>query len=209
MDWARQAPRSPPCHFIADRGKLERTMAGYSSTIDSPCGPLLIVVNADGILTDIEFLEALTGPTIVERLAADEIEVLRDTGHTGEVESELKEYFAGERMVFESDISPSGTRFQRLVWDEMRLIPYGETRTYGDIALALGQPGASRAVGAAAGANPIPIVIPCHRVVGADGALVGFGGGLQNKALLLAMERRYWPVDDDNEQMTLDFENDF
>ncbi len=181
-------------------------MASYTSTIDSPCGPLQIVANADGILTHIEFLEALTGPTIVDRLKADDIEVLHDTGHTGEIESELKEYFAGERMAFEIDLAPEGTPFQLQVWNELKLIPYGETRSYGEIARALGQPGATRAVGGANGANPIPIVIPCHRVVGADGALVGFGGGLKIKALLLAMERRYWPIDDDDEQMMLDFE---
>ncbi len=180
-------------------------MTCFTSTIDSPCGPLQIVVNADGILTNINFLEVQTGPTVVDRLKADDIEVLNDTGHTGEIESELKEYFAGERMVFEIDLAPEGTPFQLQVWKELKQIPYGETRTYGDIASALGQPGASRAVGAANGANPIPIVIPCHRVVGSDGTLVGFGGGLKNKALLLAMEQRYWPNDED-EQMMLDFE---
>ena len=180
-------------------------MASYTSTIDSPCGPLQIVANADGILTHLEFLEALTGPAIVDRLTADDIEILHDTGHTGEIESELKEYFAGERMAFEIGLAPEGTPFQIQVWEELKLIPYGETRTYGEIAAALGQPGASRAVGAANGANPIPIVIPSHRVVGSDGTLVGFGGGLKNKALLLAMERRYWPNDDD-EQLMLEFE---
>jgi O-6-methylguanine DNA methyltransferase len=180
-------------------------MASYTSTIDSPCGPLLIVANADGELTHIEFLEAATGPTIVEGLKADDIEVLHDTGHTNEIESEIKEYFAGERMEFEVKLAPEGTPFQLQVWEELKQIPYGEIRNYGEIARALGQPGASRAVGAANGANPIPIVIPCHRVVGADGTLVGFGGGLKNKALLLAMERRYWPSDDD-EQLMLDFE---
>ena len=177
----------------------------FTSTIDSPCGPLLIVANADGMLTHIEFLEAVTGPTIVDRLKADDIEVLHDTGHTNEIESELKEYFAGERMVFEINLAPEGTPFQLKVWEELKLIPYAKTRNYGEIAKAIGLPGASRAVGAANGANPIPIVIPCHRVVGADGSLVGFGGGLENKSLLLAMERRYWPDDDDDEQMMLDF----
>ena len=180
-------------------------MTCFTSTIDSPCGPLLIVANADGVLTHIEFLKAVTGPTIVDRLKADDIEILHDTGHTFEIESELKEYFAGERMEFEIDLAPEGTPFQLQVWEELRLISYGETRNYGEIAKALGQPGASRAVGAANGANPIPIVIPCHRVVGADGTLVGFGGGLKNKALLLAMERRYWP-DDEDDQLMLDFE---
>lgn len=180
-------------------------MSNFTSTIDSPCGPLLIVTNADGVLTHVEFLEAVTGPTIVDRLKADDIEILHDTSHTSEVESELKEYFAGERMVFAIALEPTGTPFQLQVWDELKLIPYGETGTYGEIARALDQPGASRAVGAATAANPIPIVIPCHRVVGSDGTLVGFGGGLKNKALLLAMERRYWPNDEDD-QLMLDFE---
>jgi len=181
-------------------------MTYYASTINSPCGLLQIVVNADGILSHIEFLEVLKGPSVIDRLKADDIEVLHDTGHTNEIESQLKEYFAGERMVFEIELAPEGTPFQLQVWDELRLIPYGETRTYGEIAGALSQPGATRAVGAANGANPIPIIIPCHRVVGSDGALVGFGGGLKNKALLLAMEQRYWPNDDDDEQIMLDFE---
>ncbi len=180
-------------------------MASYTSTIDSPCGPLQIVANGEGELTHIEFLDAVKGQTIVDRFKADDVEVLHDTGHTFEIESELKEYFAGERMKFEISLAPEGTPFQLQVWEELRQIPFGETRNYGEIARALGQPGASRAVGAANGANPIPIVIPCHRVVGADGALVGFGGGLKNKALLLEMERRYWP-DDDDEQLLLDFE---
>ena len=115
---------------------------------------------------------------------------------------------SGTHLVLEVDLAPSGTPFQLQVWTELKLIPYGETRSYGDVARAIEQPGASRAVGAAAGANPIPIVIPCHRVVGSDGTLVGFSGGLENKALLLAMERRYWPMDDD-EQLILDFEAQF
>jgi methylated-DNA-[protein]-cysteine S-methyltransferase len=179
-------------------------MIYFSSTVDSPCGPLRCVVNEDGALTHIEFLDALRGPSVIERLAAADHTIQEDTGHTGEVESELKEYFAGERMAFEIETSPEGTPFQLQVWQKLKLIPYGETRTYGEIAQDLGQPGASRAVGAANGANPIPIVIPCHRVVGSDGTLVGFRGGLKNKARLLEMERRYWPTDDDD-QLEFDF----
>ncbi len=181
-------------------------MTYFTSTVDSPCGPLRCVIDEAGAVTHIEFLDSLVGPGIVGRLKDTDNEVREDAGHTGEIASELKEYFAGERMEFDVILAPEGTAFQLQVWKELKLIPYSETRTYGEIASALGQPGATRAVGAANGANPIPIVIPCHRVVGSDGALVGFGGGLKNKALLLAMERRYWPNDDDDEQMLLDFE---
>jgi methylated-DNA-[protein]-cysteine S-methyltransferase len=179
-------------------------MIYYSSTVASPCGPLRCVVDEEGALRHLEFLDYPRGPGVIELLLAADHTIREDTGHTGEVESELKEYFAGERMAFEVELAPEGTPFQLEVWKELMLIPYGETRTYGEIAQALGQPGASRAVGAANGANPIPIVIPCHRVVGSDGTLVGFGGGLRNKALLLEMERRYWPTDDDD-QLEFDF----
>lgn len=183
-------------------------MVHFSSTIDSACGPLLIVADADGVLTHLQFLDAVSGPTVLERLRRADVEVLHDAGHTGEIESEIKEYFAGERMAFEIAVAPEGTPFQRRVWEAIRTIGYGETRTYGEIAAALERPGAARAVGGAGAANPIPIVIPCHRVVGSDGALVGFGGGLKNKARLLRMERHYWPSDEDEpEQLEFEFDD--
>lgn len=181
-------------------------MTVFISTIDSTCGPLRCIVDEAGALTHIDFLDVQGGSHPVERLSEMDHEIKVDPSHTGEIESELKEYFAGERMVFDLDLAPSGTPFQRQVWNELKLIPYGETRSYGDIARAIGQPGASRAVGSASGANPIPIVIPCHRVVGSDGTLVGFASGLKNKALLLDMERRYWP-NDDEDQLTLNFDS--
>ena len=102
---------------------------------------------------------------------------------------QLDAYFAGERTGFDLALAPRGTPFQHAVWDALRAIPYGETRSYGDIAGAIGRPTASRAVGAANGRNPLPIVVPCHRVIGATGKLTGFGGGLETKAALLALER--------------------
>lgn len=101
---------------------------------------------------------------------------------------QLHEYFVGDRESFDFDANPQGTEFQRKVWDEVARIPYGETRTYRDIAEALGDPNLVRAVGAANGANPLPIVIPCHRVIGADGRLTGYAGGLERKRWLLAHE---------------------
>lgn len=101
---------------------------------------------------------------------------------------ELKRYLSGERVQFSCPLDLHGTPFQVIVWRELCNIPYGETRSYRDIARAIGRPSASRAVGAANGANPVAIIVPCHRVVGSDGSLVGYGGGLPTKAWLLAME---------------------
>jgi methylated-DNA-[protein]-cysteine S-methyltransferase len=102
---------------------------------------------------------------------------------------QLMEYFAGSRHCFELPLAPRGTPFQLAVWRALQGIPYGETISYGELAARLGAPGAARAVGLANGANPLPIIVPCHRVIGADGSLTGFGGGLPIKRALLALER--------------------
>jgi O-6-methylguanine DNA methyltransferase len=102
--------------------------------------------------------------------------------------NELRRYFAGERVQFSCPLDLHGTPFQMHVWRELRRIPYGETRTYGELAQAIGRPNASRAVGAANGANPIAIIVPCHRVIGHNGTLTGYGGGLPTKAWLLSLE---------------------
>lgn len=104
---------------------------------------------------------------------------------------QLNEYFAGERREFELELAPEGTKFQVEVLEALRGIPYGETRTYRDIAVAVGRPKAVRAVGNANGRNPLPIVIPCHRVIGSDGSLTGFGGGIEVKRYLLDVEQQH------------------
>ena len=104
---------------------------------------------------------------------------------------QLRAYFAGELMDFDLTLDMQGTGFQRRVWDELRNIPYGETRSYSFVANTIGAPKAVRAVGAANGRNPIPIVVPCHRVIGAGGTLVGYGGGLPLKRFLLDLEARH------------------
>ena len=106
-----------------------------------------------------------------------------------ETKRQLREYFAGDRKDFDLDLAPVGTEFQLQVWDSLCEIPYGETCSYGEIADRIGRPKASRAVGAANGQNPIPIVVPCHRVIGKSGHLTGFGGGLPTKEWLLQHER--------------------
>ena len=107
----------------------------------------------------------------------------------GAAVDQLDAYFAGRRRAFDLPLAPVGTAFQLTVWEALRTIPYGETRSYGQLAAQIGRPRASRAVGAANGSNPLSVVVPCHRVIGADGTLTGFGGGLPRKKWLLAMER--------------------
>jgi methylated-DNA-[protein]-cysteine S-methyltransferase len=118
-----------------------------------------------------------------------------DTAFSDAVE-QLEAYFAGERREFDVELDPVGTDFQRRVWDALLTIPYGETRSYGYIAEQIGAPGASRAVGLANGRNPIGIIVPCHRVIGANGSLTGYGGGLERKQLLLDLERGRLALDD-------------
>jgi len=113
----------------------------------------------------------------------------RDDDAFSRAKEQLREYFDGTRREFDLPLDLRGTGFQLMVWRELARIPYGETISYGELARRIGQPDASRAVGAANGANPIPIVIPCHRVIGANGSLTGFGGGIETKKRLLALER--------------------
>jgi O-6-methylguanine DNA methyltransferase len=112
----------------------------------------------------------------------------RDAKRCRAVASQLAEYFAGKRREFDLDLAPVGTDFQLRVWKALRAIPYGAVRNYGDIARAIGQPKAARAVGGANGCNPLPIVIPCHRVIASDGSIGGYSGGLAIKHRLLALE---------------------
>jgi methylated-DNA-[protein]-cysteine S-methyltransferase len=159
------------------------TIATYWTMLDSPLGPLLMTAGETGISglymdTD---LEGHIGP------GADWVE---DAARFEEARRQLDEYFAGHRTEFDLPLSPRGTAFQREVWAALRTIPYGEVRSYGQIAAQIGRPGASRAVGLANGRNPISVIVPCHRVIGASGALTGYGGGLPRKRLLLDLEAR-------------------
>ncbi|HEX9161414.1 MAG TPA: methylated-DNA--[protein]-cysteine S-methyltransferase [Thermoanaerobaculia bacterium] len=142
------------------------------SILSTPIGELTIVED-DGALVEIHFGRR-DGAAIARRAT--------------EVHRQLEQYFAGERKTFDLPLAPRGTAFQLSVWSELQRIAYGQTRSYADIARAIGRPAAVRAVGAANGANPIPIVIPCHRVIGSNGALTGFGGGIDIKRRLLDFE---------------------
>ena len=113
-----------------------------------------------------------------------------DNAPFAEVTRQLQAYFSGELKEFDLPLAPEGTEFQLRVWNSLRTIPYGETISYSQLAQKIGNPQAVRAVGLANGSNPIPIIVPCHRVIGSDGSLTGFGGGLANKQKLLALEGR-------------------
>ena len=160
----------------------------YTTTVESPCGPLFCVVGEDGAVVRIEFENGREAQKLTRRLADKGIQIIEDSERTAEVRRQLEEYFAGERETFDLTLAPQGTDFEKSVWNELSRIPFGQTRSYSEIALAIGKPGAARAVGRANGANPIPIVVPCHRVIGANGSLTGFGGGLEVKSLLLEIE---------------------
>jgi len=148
---------------------------------DSPIGKLLL--KGDGAI-----LRGISFPN--DRYYADrEAGWQQDDDALREAALQLDAYFAGELREFELPVDPGGTAFQRTVWQALQTIPYGITVSYGELAQQLKKPTATRAVGAANGANPLPIVIPCHRVIGADGALTGFGGGLDIKRWLLEHEQ--------------------
>ncbi len=149
--------------------------------LDSPIGEILVAGDADG-------LRFVGFPSGKGRLEPDPSWQLDNRGFQ-DVKQQLAEYFAGKRKRFELKLAPNGTPFQLQVLDALRKIPYGETRSYRDIATGIGKPKAVRAVGAANGRNPLPIIIPCHRVIGADGSLTGFGGGLPTKRFLLELEQ--------------------
>ncbi|WP_369228304.1 methylated-DNA--[protein]-cysteine S-methyltransferase [Streptomyces sp. R39] len=148
---------------------------------DSPYGPLTLVAE-DGALCGLYMADQRHRPP--EETFGD-----RDDDLFAEAEEQLTAYFEGQLKEFTLELRLNGTPFQRSVWRQLSLIPYGETRSYGELAEALGNPKASRAVGLANGRNPIGIIVPCHRVIGANGGLTGYGGGLPRKQRLLDFER--------------------
>ena len=150
--------------------------------IPSPIGELLLVGDDSG-LHQINFPRS-------GHAAPAKTEWHEDVSPLEETIRQLRAYFAGELETFDLTLAPEGTPFQQKVWNELCEIPYGETISYGELAKRMGNPNASRAVGLANGSNPIPIIIPCHRVIGSNGKLTGYGGGLPIKEKLLALEKR-------------------
>ncbi len=163
-------------------------MTRCHTVLDSPLGPLTVVVEDDhlvGLYVEQGLAKALErSATLGTPSDPEDVPLLRA------VADQLAAYFRGELTEFDLPVAATGTPFQQRVWDALRQIPYGETRSYGQLAAEIGNPAASRAVGAANGRNPVSIVVPCHRVIGADGSLTGYGGRIWRKQWLLEHERR-------------------
>ncbi len=154
-----------------------------TSTMESPIGPLTLIAR-DGVLTNVAMHEQRhTSPPPKD---AEE-----DDAWFKDVTAQLDAYFIGELSSFDLEMELLGTAFQKGVWSQLCEIPYGETISYGELARRVGNPNASRAVGLANGRNPIAIIVPCHRVIGADGSLTGYGGGLERKTWLLQHEKSF------------------
>jgi methylated-DNA-[protein]-cysteine S-methyltransferase len=156
------------------------------STFDSPIGELLAVGDGDS-LSRLQMQGGRRGVPIDPSWK-------RDDGALAAVRAQLGEYFAGARTTFDLPLAMAGNEFELSVWAALLEIPYGETASYGEIARAIGHPSAPRAVGLANGRNPIAVIVPCHRVIGADGSLTGYGGGLERKRLLLDLEAGVMPL---------------
>jgi methylated-DNA-[protein]-cysteine S-methyltransferase len=150
----------------------------HYAVMDSPMGPVTVASTGKGIAS-IHFGNSVPSGG------------LTDPSANHQTVEQLTEYFEGKRTQFDLPLDVEGTPFQKAVWTQLLRIPYGETRTYGEIAKAIGRPGAARAVGMANHENPIAVVIPCHRVIGRDGSLTGYAGGVHLKAQLLSIERRH------------------
>jgi methylated-DNA-[protein]-cysteine S-methyltransferase len=162
----------------------------YVETVESPAGPLALAVDDEGALLWLQFLEGDYEWTVEGELEEEGYRVEEDPRRTARAREELLEYQAGDRRQFGVPFVLRGTEWQKAVWEALTRIPYGETRTYGQIAAMVGRPSSSRAVGRANSTNKLPLVVPCHRVIGANGSLTGFAGGTHLKVRLLEHEAR-------------------
>jgi len=161
----------------------------FACTIETPLGEMVAIAGDQGLgLLEFADRRALKDQIATLQAISQSVVIEGDHDNLRQTKFELSEYFAGERRAFEIEIQLWGTEFQRQVWERLLEIPYGATRSYGDIAATLDQPNAVRAVGLANGLNRIAIVVPCHRVIGAGGKLTGYGGGLWRKQQLLELE---------------------
>ncbi len=178
--------RSQPIPFELPAGA--HMDIAWVDTAPSPAGPLAFAVNAGGALLQTQFLEGRYATTLEQELARRGFGVAPDAARTAAWRGQLVEYAEGRRTAFDLPLLLDGEGWQLAVWRVLLEIPYGETRSYGRVAALAGRPGASREVGEAVAANRLPLVVPCHRVIGADGSLKGFAGGVWLKRRLLAHE---------------------
>jgi methylated-DNA-[protein]-cysteine S-methyltransferase len=154
-----------------------------TSTVESPIGPLTLIAR-DGVLTNLSMHEQ-------RHMSPPPADAVTDDAWFKDVAAQLDDYFAGDLSSFDLEMNLHGTPFQQRVWSQLSEIPYGETISYGELARRVGNANASRAVGLANGRNPIALIVPCHRVIGANGSLTGYGGGLERKTWLLDHEMKF------------------
>jgi methylated-DNA-[protein]-cysteine S-methyltransferase len=169
-------------------------MNAYLNEIASPMGPVAFATNDAGALLGLWFRDGRRPASLEERLKRDGFTLARDEDRTAAAREQLVAYFAGERRSFDLPVARRGSDLQAAVWAEISRIPFGETRAYGQVAGAIGRPGEAIEVGIACAANPVLLVVPCHRVVGADGSLKGYAAGVRLKERLLAFEAGLTPT---------------
>ncbi len=169
-------------------------MNAYMDEIDSTVGPVAFATDEVGALLGLWFRDGRRPASLENGLKREGFTLLRDEDWTAAAREQLVEYFAGERRSFDLPVARRGTLFQEDVWEELSRIPFGETRTYGQVTEAIGWPGEAIEVGSACAANPVLLVVPCHRVVGADGSLKGYTGGIPIKERLLGFEASQKPL---------------
>jgi len=157
----------------------------HATTFTTPCGPFSVAVNATGAVVATAFGKL---PRLRERLQKNTRLTEAPASLTAAVEKQIAAYFSGNRRTFDLPLAAQGTAFQHRVWTALVAIPFGETRSYGQLAADIGKPGAARAIGRANATNPICLIVPCHRVIGADGSLTGFAFGADIKRKLLSLE---------------------
>ncbi|HLW00971.1 MAG TPA: methylated-DNA--[protein]-cysteine S-methyltransferase [Ktedonobacterales bacterium] len=180
---------------VTDHGKARQLASAAATTTiyyalsQTPIGPLHLFSTKRGLVKLALPNEPRSVAEAYVRRVVGPVILSEDKVYQAQALAELAAYFAGEGRAFSMALDLRGTPFQRLVWEAVAAVPYGETRTYGTIAQTIGRPAAVRAVGAANGANPLPIIIPCHRLIGANGSLIKYGGGLEVKRRLLALEK--------------------
>jgi methylated-DNA-[protein]-cysteine S-methyltransferase len=167
-----------------------RGVNAYVATIESPAGPLTFATDERGALIWLQFVDGEYELTVEQELECEGFSVEEDQEITTRARTELLEYYAGTRREFDVPFVLTGSEWQKAVWRALTRIPFGETRSYAEVAAMVGRPKAARAVGRANATNRLPVVVPCHRVIGADGSLTGFAGGTHLKTRLLEHEAR-------------------
>jgi O-6-methylguanine DNA methyltransferase len=185
-----------------EKGKKTMSQA-FLDTIDSPVGSIQFATNNEGALLRLSFLDGHYPLTLQQELERDGFALSQDAARTEQARAELLEFFAGKRHSFDVPVILQGSHFQVTVWSALRRIPFGETRTYAQLAEMIQRPAAARAVGRANATNRIPLVIPCHRVIGANGSLTGFAGGIHLKERLLAFEMSHMFTQENVAKQTL------